>query len=514
MKFTDFSDGLVFQNKTKLSLANRDYLLPIHQSFVAARRTVLCAGRQVEKTTILLKYVLWRCCAYPGSSIIYVLPRQEQIFRLVQSRLDPMLRSSPVVARLLCAGGKTGRRKRHKTFKNGSELIFEAAHLNADATRGVSAETAIFDEYQDLPADALPVVEECQSHAANPHTIISGTSKLAENPLEIAFQNSTQNQWRVACAGCGIWVPFDSKTLTVAGFVCPQCAAPLAPRHGLWTPQNPDAVFAHGFRLPQALTPWTSLQNIQDKKATYDELTFKNEVWGEPVALGELRFDLNALLAACENRPCAQRLQDLPAPFRTFVAMGIDYGHRTHSTTVVCVVGFSTDYAAKVFHFSRFPPGKNPDEIVAFLADVITRFRPKVVGADGVGHGDILNPLVFERTGKIFKEHTPLFYSMEYTGNQTSAESGDSNLRRRLVLPKTKVIGSVLARLKAKSLNFFEQTQAKEFLVDLASERAVVDPESGEFRYKPTPGKPDDALHALTYALCAGQQAFWNRATY
>jgi phage terminase large subunit GpA-like protein len=187
MEKIEVASRLMYLRGRRMSFAGRPYLNDIYAS--QARRVVIRASRQVEKTTFLVVTIIYLALMHPGIHIVVVFPRQEQA-RVFSSRLMTMIEGSPVPRRVLLAG-KSNVRVLTKHFADGTEVYLRAAYHTADAARGIDGDVLMVDELQDVAPGSLPVLEECLSHSRHRKVFLTGTPKLIENHLEGVFDQST-----------------------------------------------------------------------------------------------------------------------------------------------------------------------------------------------------------------------------------------------------------------------------------------------------------------------------------
>src|SRR5688572_18097374 len=77
MALRDFSERTVkLPGSQPFSLAERPYLHALYRS--QAKRIVIRASRQVEKSTYLVNRILYDAWRHPGLHILFVSPRQDQ----------------------------------------------------------------------------------------------------------------------------------------------------------------------------------------------------------------------------------------------------------------------------------------------------------------------------------------------------------------------------------------------------------------------------------------------------
>jgi len=177
-----FCEQFVYLDRRPISFEARPYLPAIYAA--DDRNLVLRSSRQTEKSTFLVNVILSEACQRPGSKILFVSPRREQALLFARARLLTSLDQSPLLRRRLL--GKRGRRPQvtNMEFANGSLVHMRAAFHSGDACRGVSADLLLVDEFQDIAAGDLPILEETMSHARNGRTILTGTPKSVDNHLE------------------------------------------------------------------------------------------------------------------------------------------------------------------------------------------------------------------------------------------------------------------------------------------------------------------------------------------
>ncbi len=496
MRLYDFAGRFYIHQNKRLDNVGRPYLSKIYNALESARRTVLCTARQCEKSTTLIKLITFNLVVRAPTTALLILPRQEQIHRLVASRLHPIIEESPILKRCLVASTRTA--MKHIVFSNGSELILDSAYHNPDAARGVSARILAIDEFQDCATNSLAVLEETQSHQTDPHTVISGTAKLSDNELERAYVRGTANVWMISCQGCGQDSQANEQILGADGYRCPGCQQPLNPALGIWKELNPGSTFAESFRIPQLIVPWMNFSTVLEKKQTYQFAQFKNEVLGESITEGDLSLTLSDLTACCTARPPIETRAALTPDLNFSIIAGIDWGNTGHATTSVCLGTLDTQRVFHVLNWFRLMPGKSPDEVLAFVADICRGMNVSAIAVDSQGNGSVFRPMLFDR----LQMNIPNF-GMSYTEEMDFSTKVETDYRHLLSMNKTKAISDLVFRVKSRRITFPRQSEMETYLLEVASERCVPDEERRVIRYVKSPGRPDDALHSLIYALSA-----------
>ena len=496
MRLYDFAGRFYIHQNKRLDNVGRPYLSKIYDALESARRTVLCTARQCEKSTTLIKLITFNLVVRAPTTALLILPRQEQIHRLVASRLLPIIEESPVLKRCLVASARTA--MKHLVFSNGSELILDSAYHNPDAARGVSARILAIDEYQDCATNSLAVLEETQSHQSQAHTVLSGTAKLSDNELERAYVRGTANVWMLTCPACGLDTQANDQILGDVGYRCPGCQQPLNPALGFWKELNPGSTFAESFRIPQLIVPWMQHATVQEKKKTYNFAQFKNEVLGESVTEGELSLTLSELTACCSPRPPIETRAALTFDLNFSVIAGIDWGNTGHATTSVCIGVLDPQGIFHVLNWYRLMPGKNPDEVLAFVAEICRGMNVAAIAVDSQGNGSVFRPLLFDRL-----QMDIVNFGMAYTEEIDFSVKTETPHRQILSMNKTKCVSDLVFRVRSRRITFPRRSEMESFLLEVASERCIPDEERRTIRYVKSPGRPDDALHSLVYAVSA-----------
>ena len=309
-----FCRSFVYLKRDLIRFDDRPYLPAVYAA--SHSNLVIKASRQVEKSTFLCNTILHEACTNPGVQILFVCPRENQSRVFTHSRLLPAIEDSPLIRRTLFGRSKQRPPITNMRFANGSQLFVRAAFLSADAARGISSDLLLIDEFQDVSNDSLPVLQETMSHSENPRTLLTGTPKTIDNGLDIAFRQSTANEWAIQCATCSQRVILNERCLGQSGVVCPNCSEPVDPRQGRWIARNPEASWGQGYWINHLMVPWVNFDEVLEKQRSYDLGKFKNEVLGLATTLGEHVVTM-AELEACWHGPADGCLTRRRCPCRS-----------------------------------------------------------------------------------------------------------------------------------------------------------------------------------------------------
>jgi len=370
-----------------LNLNGSPYTLRDHFAFsplfrvLTPKSQVWCTGRQVSKSTSLAAHGVVFANSVPFSKTLYVTPRFEQVRRFSNNYVRPFIDQSPVKAQW--SDTTTENSVLQRSFRNNSMMLFSFALLDADRTRGVSADRVNFDEVQDMDPDHVPIIQETMSYSKWGITYYTGTPKTLDNLLYGLYQRSSQAEWFVPCHSCGKWnIPSLEHDLDAMigdysihisekypGTVCAKCRQPINPRHGRWVHRYPDRRWQFaGYHVPQLILPlhfadpekWSTLLLKREGYGNMTQAQFYNEVMGESVDTGQRLISETDLRAAClldwENKKepdpkCMKNLNDYKHRM-----LAIDWGGGGEagvSFTVLAVLGFRNDGTIDVLWAKR-----------------------------------------------------------------------------------------------------------------------------------------------------------------
>jgi len=494
MGLLEFCTRFVYLRGKPLSFVGRDYLAGVYAS--TNRNLVLRCSRQVEKTTLLANQIIFEAVTRPGVQIIMVCPRLEQASVFSNSRLRPAIEQSPLLRRSLLGSRNRRPQVLNIRFANESQLYIRAAFHSADAVRGLSADLLLIDEFQDIAAGDLPVLQETLSHSAQPRIIITGTPKLIDNHLESVFRKSTACEWLVPCAGCHKEVALDERVLGTKGLTCPTCSQVLNPRQGRWVARNPDSHWGDGYWVNHLMVPWLTVDEVLLRLETYDPARFKNECLGLPTALGDHIITREEIEACCLNRPLARTLADVPPEGRGCLFAGIDWGGGGTSATVLVIGYIRDDLRFCIQRFDRFTAQEDPDRVLDAVAQRCREFQVQYIAADGGGNGHVYNRLLLDKL-----RYAAQLYAILYSASDQEPRQ-DGRLWKWTV-NRSASIGAVFSRIKKQLLQFPRAQDCGGFLDEFTCELAEYDDYSRTIRYTHPETQQDDALHATNYAQLA-----------
>jgi len=454
------------------------------------REIVLKCARQVGKSIFEALGLCVLTHTIPRFNALHVSPLEIQMSRFVKDKLNPTL-DNPLSKKLLIGRGN----EYYKEFRNGSKIFLSYAQTNADRVRGISADTVMYDEIQDIVWDVVPVVNECLAESSFMKKIYAGTPKTMDNPIEFLWSRSKQYEWAVKCEACGYTnVPHDGdemeKMIGRDGPVCARCKKSIDPWQGRWLSVNPNGKY-EGFHIPRIMIKsrderkrklqW---EDVLEKYETYPKEQFYNEVLGvsvpvggQPISVADVEACTGDYYMFTEKRPEAGVRR---------VVLGVDWGIMAqNSFTVVCVGGFTEEGKFRVLFAKRFASTDllaQVDEI----AEIGRRFGAVYVGAD-FGVGATNNALLQEKLPQ------SRVLNFLYVNSKDVFKPGKGKYH----VDRTWAIDQVVVAFRKRRIELPRDLgPLKKDLLALREEQS----RSGRKIYNHNPSEPDDFLHALTFA--------------
>lgn len=419
-----------------LAIRGKPYHLHDHFPFAPffrtrmPRITLLKTGRQVSKSTSLAAQgVLFSNCI-PYFSTLYITPLFEMIRRFSQNYVAPFIETSPVGS--LFSGESTMNNVLQRSFKNRSQMIFSFAYLDAERTRGISADKNVIDEVQDMDISFLPIIHETISASRDWGLIqYAGTPKTLDNTIERLWLDSSMAEWVIRCphGGCGHWnIPaleydlikmigpvHDAIGEKCPGVVCAKCQKPINPRPytqggtGRWLHRYEDKRWSFaGYHVPQVIMPmhyasvekWQKLVDKKNGKGNTPIHVFYNEVCGESWDSGSKLVTVTDLKkAACLPWRCI--LEESEVHVDEYIArfVSVDWGGggvskgksdlALQSYTSIAVCGMTPNGQVDIIYGYRSLTPNDHEREASMILGIMAKFRCSHVVHDYTGAGSV-----------------------------------------------------------------------------------------------------------------------------
>jgi hypothetical protein len=480
----------------------------------------LFTGRQIAKSTTLANKMVLKAVLQPKSSQIYVAPLQDQAEEFSTKRLQEFLHNSPIIKNGFFSGSGMIDQVFRKRLSNGSVIACGYAQRTADRLRGRSAGDLYFDEIADIMPEVIPVIKELAFRVIDPSFWYCGTPKSLNNHMETMRASSTGNEWAVKCPamGCGKWnLRWTEKNIGDTGVICEHCGKPLDTDRGQWVSARrldlekgkSAVVTKESYRIPQLIVkPIMSIpqkwRELLDKLRDYPTSKLYNEVFGLPFDSASQPITLEQLIRCCradkftQNIPPPKNSPKVPA-----LCMGVDWAFIGENSYTFLVIGGWNPYPVKfdVFYWKIFKGQEtDPDLQEKQIIQLFHQCGIRLIGADwGAGHVQnlhLINTLGEDRVAQLW--HTGLNAS----GRKTQRAKWEPKTRK-WHLARTAVLTDTFENLRRAQVTFPQHSECTEFFDHILAEALEYKPETNVSRY--VNAKPDDGLHALTYAMLAGE---------
>lgn len=516
-EFTEFAFWMPTHNKDnpggenglghdRFTFSGRRHMRTIYDT--NADHILLMCGRQVEKSTCLGNLALCYMSLVPGFLTLYVSPSATQSKVFSNDRVKTPIETSPLLKRFTTH--MLSQNILEKQFVNYSKITMRYAFLNADRARGIAAYLLELDEFQDILADNVPVIEQGLSHAPDQwrRFLYAGTPKSLDNNIEKHWSTlSTMNEWAVPCTCTGgeggrYWNILCEKNIGRKGLICANCGALLDPMcdDAQWAAQvkmNPPKVIFEGYHISQLMVPWRKWHDILNDYANYPRAKFYNEVLGLSYDEGMRPLTTHHLESACNKSLSMSKVQQYrPMSYGQPVYAGIDWGTGEHCYTVICL-GTYVDMKFRVFFWHRFIGEETePDVQLKRIVELVNFFNVRLIGAD-YGGGFAMNHHLVRAFGQ------QRVHQFQYVARSAHKMKYDTKFGRWKA-SRTEVMSDIFNAIKRKQLEFPRWEEFREpFAQDMLNIFSEYNENLRMIQYKHVLDKPDDSFHALVYCMLA-----------
>ena len=479
------------------------------------RESVLCikGSRQIIKSTCLGIRDTLALQLFNGLRCMLITPRQEQLKTLADK-----YKEVGQAYRFYRDHKKYRNNLFYKEFPNTSILKMVYVLTNADKVRGNSMDWLDYDEYQDFDASLELEVEEVMTQSPMPMITKTGTSKTVDSALEATYESTSRSVWRMRCTGCNHdnYPTIENNVMDMIqpkGVCCVKCGKPLNVRDGQWAHQSPHMLDKGrvGLHVPKIIVPEntedpTKWWPIYQKSLSKDKKSFYEEVLGIATQEGAREITVKELENICTQGPKSRNLKRAKAGKYRYIVSGCDWGGSDYipahnlkqSYTVHAMLGITNNWDFHILHFDQYS-GMNYQEIAGRICHTHKEFGGYAIASD-FGVGALYNMRIRE----MIDPHRHIIYN--YTGPNSvfTGESQNAHLFNQLGLNKTDSITSLFDDIKSGRIQCFDWSQSSEHLTQFTNlVRSPTD--AGNITYRRHGSRPDDALHAVNFAVQLGK---------
>ena len=479
-KFQDLVDGDLVWDEVQ-SVENLDRQ-PCWDIEVESSHNYVLNGLLSHNSTSLAAQGVITCNCIPWFTTFYVMPLFEMTRRFSSNYVRPFIDNSPV--RSLFQGTDTTNSVLQKSFKNNSQMQFSFAYLDADRTRGVSADAISLDEIQDLCYDFIPIIRETMSGSDwGGIERYAGTPKTLDNTIEGLWTDSSQAEWIIKCYACGHWNtpclthdldamigPYDPKiSEDRPGTICAKCRRPINARNGRWVHAYPDKRWQFaGYHVPQIILPmhyadpekWSALLSKKEGKGNTPINVFYNEVCGESYDSGSKIITVTDLKAAAdlpwERDPndAAQHLDEY-----IYRVLAVDWGgggEEEMSFTSMAVMGIlPSGEIHNLYGYRSLTPHDHEYEAQLCLG-AVTKFRCHFLAHDYTGAGSLRETFITQ-AGFPLRNIVPIVYTRAAAGGILNYKPATQiHPRDHYQMDKSRSLLLTCNQIRRRRLRFFK----------------------------------------------------------
>ena len=383
------------------------------------------------------------------------------------------------------------------------------------------------DEVQDFIGSEIPVILECTSHYPDACVIMAGTPKSHDNPIEMYWKETSQNEWLVPCKACGKWNFLDEKNIAPTewyvkgklppGPICKKCMKPINVRDGRWvaTSENRGMI---GYRIPQLMVPWIvglseQWAKLLWKRDNYPFGQFCNEALGLSYDSASKPITRDEVISCCRDYDMwdANNLTDAVVfeAHKHLLTAGVDWGEgndgsekgpggktRNASYTILTIGTYVNQKDFQVKLVKKYMGREvEPDYVVKDIADICAKLRVKLIGADW-GHGWGVNNQLVRRFGP---QNVIQFQYLPKLKLRMKWDPAGF----RYHLQRNFMMSEMFFDLKQESIQFPRWAQIEPYAKDILAIHAEYSEYRREIKYDHKSTDPDDFFHSLHYCKLA-----------
>jgi hypothetical protein len=518
-KLSDFVQKFFYLNNEPFSLEDYPHMKMIYD--IDPMKLCLHTSRQVAKSTTLANLMLAKCAIMPyvgnkhkgGFKILAVSPTVEQVRVFSYDRVDTVIEQSPIFKKYFVSSS-TIQNVFQKRFLNGSVVYLRYGSATADRIRGISADTNLIDEVQDIPDDNIDVIEQTMARSYYKHSVYAGTPKHIIGPLANRWRVTTRNEWIAKCDHCGKHNYLDEENIQPWGLACRYCHGKLDARKGQWVRTNPDSekstvtgeYLFEGFRISVLMfahAPWVNWQtDVFIPFQTKSRGIFFNEYLGLPFDAGVAPVTEDEIKACCTGGPMRREPDKYALNYPNF--LGIDWGpiNSEMSKTLQTIIQRRGEIT-EVLYLHKYE-GKEAD--YAYLHDYIPQQFYKwgctLIGADA-GFGEAVNAEIrarlHDKNRLIAFQHVP---------NQKMKGQFNGHINA-YTLARNTVMTELFTKIKQRKIIFPQWSDFQYYAKDILAIAIEYNEEKNTYRY--IKSAADDTFHSLLYGDLAAE--LYYRAT-
>lgn len=496
------------------------------------QKLLLKCSRKTLKSTLISNILTLNTIRWNKYKMMYIAPQETTTKYFSSNYVSPKF-DSPELKKIFVKGWRKNDVYEKIFADTESAMLFRYAKEDATRCRGPATDHNFHDEVQDMLFEVLPIIKETMALSRFKREIFAGTPLTTDNTINELWKRSTQLEWATKCEGCNHWnmLTIENNPMKMVrkhGYSCSDCGKVLDTTKGEWVSaiSKPDDVELVGYHLAQPLLPHFN-QDPKEWKEIYQKVTdgkygvhqIFNEVFGLAYDVGSKPITREQLQALCVLGPTrkedSSELAILGKNRNKYIQYitGVDWGvNQITSRTAVVHGAIRSDGIFEVFD-ARIFDTLNYEEHIKEIATTSNIVRSVCV-ADG-GPDPIRAHKLAEYVGQDRILITRYGNGKLVTSYDMPTGAPDWRANR-YILHRSDCLSFTFRMLQGGKVLFPQWSEMERGMEDILAEFIEVKDSIGKGRagamnpeliYSHAPHKPDDFLHALTFALVAAYEA-------
>ena len=497
------------------------------------RKVVFKCSRQVGKSTNIGVIGAGTSIVRKNFKTLITQPTDVQISRFSVDTLKKLNNDSVVTDKWYYDRKTTERQVKNKSYTTGSRIVLANIYASVLSARGIAADMALFDEYQDIPPENVLVVQNSMGRSPFRFVIYSGTPKGLDNDLEVKWQDSTRNEWVVPCRACGFEngpLGGDGSTKVIKhigqnGLICEKCHSRIYSEDGRWVMFNPPEEdkprFIEGFHINELMIPRdapgaTSWAEIKRRIQEEPIVLLMNEMLGVSYDDATQPITLETVMDNCGDHKYVDDINDAHTPAGWYAFGGLDWAMETaprkgsavtlKSYTMLSIGLYNpstnqikVDFVKKYYDHDT-ADNDDPDFVVNDIVAWCEAYDVTILGCDyGVGHKENQRLKAILGSDRIME--------FQYLGGPLQSFYTYDYATGHWIIGRTQALEDMIDAVKGGEFLFAKyKGETSEYARDLTTLYKHNNALTRSTKY----GKrsADDWAHNLTYMLIAKKQAF------
>lgn len=496
------------------------------------QKLLLKCSRKTLKSTLLSNIITLNMVRWNQYKMLYVAPQEATTKYFSSNYVTPRF-ESPELKKIFVKGWRKNDVYEKIFADTESAILFKYAKEDATRCRGPATDHNAHDEVQDMLFEILPIIGETMALSRFKREIFAGTPLTTDNTINELWKRSTQLEWATKCVGCNHWNMLTiennpMKMIRKEGYSCARCGKLLDTSKGEWVSavSAPTEIELVGYHLAQPLLPHFN-QNEREWKGIYSKVTdgkygthqIFNEVFGLAYDVGSKPITKEQLKELCVLGPTRTNDSDelliLGRNRQKYIqyVTGVDWGVNSITSRTAVVHGaVRSDGIFEVFDAKIYDTLDYKEHIKDIAR--ISNHVNSICCADG-GPDPI-------RAQELAEMTSPTRILITRYGNGRLVQTYDMPKgapdwkANRYVLHRSDCLSFTFRMLQGGKVLFPEWSEMERAMDDILAEFIEVKDSVGkgragalnpELMYSHAPNKPDDFLHALTFALVTAYSA-------